>query len=474
MRCDVVFVLVMIASLVPLAAEAEEQRVDLPSLIGPLTLQDLSREFGFDAKRSLEDFETLVLHLEGGARPGVLEGAGSDGERAKSGAELSVFIVEPVVKGPAVAPLRRLGVHQRTEPLEGPFSVDLTVSLSSNLQQRVTGRGALHLRLYPPVRASVCDRGCRFVEPPSLQITQAYLVLQEAPRNQPGKVAQVKPGKVRGGADVQRTVDSERPIRAATPIGGSMRPDPVSISPIRAREPNPVNRRVTLSPRHPKTTAGEITLPEAGGPTDTGEYPRACNAPQRPRDPLLSNEARERARDLLAEIEVEIGDTLVVARVEDERIERSDGSVFEGTSIYCEQRYEGLPVLYGRVHFAFYHGDSGRMPRNDINRRAKGKLIGDGDIEADLWPQVEREEAIDIYRKIGVTSAHPTRLPFPSEDGCDPRAQLVLWNEMGGRPDPPHYLLVWNVRPGGDDYYPQAIIDAKTGEVRFADDGIRY
>jgi hypothetical protein len=30
MRCDVVFVLVMIASLVPLAAEAEEQRVDLP------------------------------------------------------------------------------------------------------------------------------------------------------------------------------------------------------------------------------------------------------------------------------------------------------------------------------------------------------------------------------------------------------------------------------------------------------------
>jgi hypothetical protein len=159
----------------------------------------LSREFGFDAKRSLEDFETLVLHLEGGARPGVLEGAGSDGERAKSGAELSVFIVEPVVKGPAVAPLRRLGVHQSTEPLEGPFSVDLTVSLSSNLQQRVTGRGALRLRLYPPVRASVCDRGCRFVEPPSLQITQAYLVLQEAPRNQPGKVAQVKPGKVRGG-----------------------------------------------------------------------------------------------------------------------------------------------------------------------------------------------------------------------------------------------------------------------------------
>lgn len=473
MRCDVVFVLVMMASLFPLVAGSEEQRVDLPSLIGPLALQDLNREFNFDAKRSLEGFETLVLHLEGGARPGVLVGAGPGGEQVKSGAELSVLIVEPVVKGPAVAPQRRLGVNQNAGPLEGPFSIDLTVTLSRNLQQRATGRGALRLRLHPPVRTSVCDRGCRFIEPPSLQITQAYLVLQEGPLNQPGRIAHAKLGEVRGHAVAQRTVDRERPSRAATPIAGSRRPDPVSISPIPAREPSPVDRRVTLPTRHPKTTTGQITMPEADGSADDGEYPRACVAPQRPRDPVLTDEARERARDLLAEIGVEIGETLVVARVKDDRIERSDGSVFEGTHIYCEQRYEGLPILYGRVHFTFYHGDSDKMRGEDLNRRVIETLIGEGDVGVDLWPRIEREEAIDIYRKIGVTSAHPTRLRFPSDDGCKPRAELVLWNEMGGRPNPPHYLLVWNVRPGSD-YYPQAIIDAKDGEVRHFDDGIRY
>lgn len=63
----------------------------------------------------------------------------------------------------------------------------------------------------------------------------------------------------------------------------------------------------------------------------------------------------------------------------------------------------------------------------------------EGDVGVDLWLQVER----------------------------------VLWNEMAGRPpNPPHYLLVCNVRPGSA-HYPQAIIDAKDGEVLYCDDGIR-
>lgn len=266
--------------------------------------------------------------------------------------------------------------------------------------------------------------------------------------------------------------DRDLPSRAARPVSPSRRADPDSISPIPARKLSPVNGQVTLPTRHPKTTTGQIIMPETDGPTDDGEYPRACVAPQRPRDPVLLDEARERARELLAEIGVEVGDTLSVARVLDERIERADGSVLEVTHVYCEQRYEGLPILYGRVGFVFYQGDP-EMRGDDANRRTIEQLVREGDIKSDVWPQVERGEALDIYRKIGLESPDPMRLPFPSDDGCEPRAELVLWNEKAGWPNPPHYLLVWNVRPGNSNY-PQAIIDARYGEVHRFDGGIRH
>jgi len=64
-------------------------------------------------------------------------------------------------------------------------------------------------------------------------------------------------------------------------------------------------------------------------------------------------------------------------------------------------------------------------------------------------------------------------LPYPSDEGCEPRAEGVLWNEMAGRPpNPPHDLLVYNLRPGSA-HYPRAIIDAKDGEVLYCDDEIR-
>jgi len=74
---------------------------------------------------------------------------------------------------------------------------------------------------------------------------------------------------------------------------------------------------------------------------------------------------------------------------------------------------------------------------------------GEGDVEVDLWPQVERGEALDIFREIGLECLSPMPLPYPSDEGCESRAEGVLWNEMAGRPpNPPRYPLVCNVRPG--------------------------
>jgi hypothetical protein len=242
-------------------------------------------------------------------------------------------------------------------------------------------------------------------------------------------------------------------------------------TPAWAVNPSPVAGIVAPPPRLEVRATGRIKEIEANAPAYDTEFPTLCLNMERV--PLLTDEDREYARTLLAEVGVETGDALIVAEVRDSRIERADGSIFEATYIYCEQHYEGIPVLHGRVGFTFYHNDSDAAREDKGIQRTLETLVGDEDVEADLSSQVGRGEALDIYRRAGIENRTPMQLPASSHPSCDPRVELVLWNEVGGQPTPPHYRLVWNVRPASSNH-PQAIIDAKYGEVLYFDDGIRY